>query len=465
MDTVLQTLADYAYGLEYQALGSKTVRTAIRLNIDAIGCAAGGFESPTGRLLRNIAASVRLPNGSTAYGIQEGTTAEYAVMANVAATRYLDFNDCGVLPANASHPSDATPAILAAVEMTGGSGRDVILGNSLAYDIIDALGQAYDFRTNGWDQGTQIGIATAAAVGRIFRLDRDKIAHAIAITLMAGSPLRVVRTGELSHWKGCATAQASMNAFFATKLARDGMTGPLSIFTGTDGFFKQISGKAFELDHIGKPIEGMTAMERTAIKFFPTEGNSQVVIGGILSLRDKFHVEDIVSIAIAANWITWHEIGGGQGDVTEKWDPQTREGADHSLPFLVAAAIMDGKITQDTFEAERIRDTTLRPLMKKISISCDEELEARFRKTREVGARITIKLKDGQTLVEEVWHPRGSVENPMTDAEINTKFDSMIKRVLPDSEGRRLRDMLWNLDQLGPVSEFTGMLRAWKHRS
>jgi 2-methylcitrate dehydratase len=274
----------------------------------------------------------------------------------------------------------------------------------------------------------------------------------------------VARTGELSHWKGCATAHAAMNAFFATRMAQAGMTGPSEPFAGADGFFRQISRGPIEITRVGEPQFGLPAIDRTWFKYFPTEYNSQGTVAAVLELRKRFDLEEVASIHIATYWLTWHETGGGQGDAEQKWDPQTREGADHSLPFLVAAVLVDGQITLDSFTSERVRDPALRPLMKKITVSVDEEIDRRFREGRETGARIEIKLKDGRSIVEESWHPRGSTRNPMTDDELNQKFDGMIGRVLPPDQARDLRDNLWKLDKLESLESLTANFRSWSNR-
>jgi 2-methylcitrate dehydratase len=464
MDKTTKAIVDFTLAQNYADLSKRTIHEAVRHHLDGVGYTPGGFSSKPCTALRNFVARAPMPAGCSTYGVSARVVPEYAVMASGSTNRHLDFNDTGVFPGSGSHPNDMTPALFAAVEIMQGGGKDFILAMHIGYEVLAALAFAYDFRVNGWDQGTQIGVATAAAVGRIFGLSREAIGNAISLTLMPGSALRVVRTGDLSNWKGCATAHAAMNAFFATQLAREGITGPSDIFEGTDGFWKQISRGSFSLEGTGARHFGLTALERTFFKFFPAEYNSQGVVAAFLQLRKQFKLEDLVSIDIATYWMAWHEIGGGQGDATDKWDPQTREGADHSLPYLVAVALVDGKVTLDSFVPQRVKDPALRPVMKKISVTCSDELEERFQKTTETGARIVIKLKDGSEVVHESWHPKGSWQNPMDDDELNQKFDSLIQRVLPERGRSQLRDMLWGLEELASMDALAENYRSWQNQ-
>jgi 2-methylcitrate dehydratase len=463
VDPQTQALVDYALSVTPESMSDETIHHALRHNLDGVGCAAGGFSSTPVSVLRNLAASAPQAKGCSTYGVADLTVPEFAVMTNCSANRHLDYNDTGLANVG-GHPNDMTPALFAAVEMIGGSGKDFLFATHVGYEACAAFVSAYGGRSDGWDQGTHIGIGTAAAVGRMLGLNAEQLGNAISLTLMPGAPLRVARCGELSHWKGCATAHAAMNAFYAVRMAQLGMTGPEHVFTGQDGFFKQISRKEFQIDKAGKLQFGLPAIDRTYFKYFPTEYNSQATVTGFLALRDRFKLEDVVSIHIATYWLSWHEIGGGQGDAAEKWDPQTREGADHSLPYLVAVVLTDGKVTLDSFTTERVRDPALRPLMNKITVSVDEEIDRRMREKRETGARIEITLKDGTKIVEEAWHPRGSVKNPMTDDELNDKYDSMIGRVLAPAEARQLRDDLWALDKAPNLEGVAANFRSWTAR-
>lgn len=464
MDKNTRAIARFAAGLKFSDLSASAVQACIRQHLDGIGCAAGAFMTEPVRIARQIAAATVQPGGCSVFGLNALSTPEYAAFANGSAVRHLDFNDTYLAgKGGGGHPNDMAPAILAAVEMVGGSGRDLIAGIYTAYQIYGAVSSAIRLRGKGIDQGIPVSLGTAAAVGKIFGLDEEGIANAIALAIVPSTPVRVTRAGELSHWKGCATAHASMTALFGARLARLGMTGPSEPFTGYDGFCN-LSGP-FELDDIGALEDGKSAVEMTSIKYFPAEFNSQGSITSLLELRKQFELEDLESLTIASYHLTWHEIGGGQGDAEEKWDPKTRESADHSLPYMAALTLRDGPITNDSFTPEKVRDPSLRPLMKKIFVVEDPEISAHWKATSQPKSRLTIRLKDGRVLEDTVINFRGHPSNPMTDDEVQFKFDSMIGKVADDAAAKRLTETLWNLDKLDQVAALTAQLRAWTDRS
>ena len=464
MDNNTRAIARFAAGLRYEALSASAVHAVVRHHLDGIGCAAGAFTAEPCRIARQIAAATSQPGGCSVFGLPTLTTPEYAAFANGSAVRHLDFNDTYLAgKGGGGHPNDMAPAILAAVEMVGGGGRDLIAGIYTAYQIYGAVSGAIKLRAKGIDQGIPVSLGTAAAIGRIFGLDEDGIANAIALAIVPSTPVRVTRAGELSHWKGCATAHASMTALFGARLARLGMTGPSEPFTGYDAFCN-LSGP-FELGDVGALEDGKSAVETTSIKYFPAEFNSQGTITALLELRQQFRLEDLESLTVHSYHLTWHEIGGGQGDAAEKWDPKTRESADHSLPYMAALTLRDGPITNDSFTPDKVRDPTLRPLMQKIRVLEDPEISAHWKATSQPKSRLTIRLRDGRVIEHTVINFRGHPSNPMTDAEVQFKFDSMIGRVVDEAGAARLRDTLWHLDRLAHVGTLTEQLRGWSDRS
>lgn len=460
MDTNTRAIAGFAAKHHFEDIPAKAVAAAIRHHLDGLGCAAGGFASEPVRIARDMAGLVTMPGGCTVFGLDQPSTPEYAAFANGSAVRHLDYNDTYLAgKGGGGHPNDMAPAIFAAVEMVGGSGRDLINGLHIGYEVFAAICNAIRLRGKGIDQGASIGISTAAAVGRIFGLDAKGIGTAVALAIVPSTPVRVSRAGELSHWKGCATAHAAMTGMFAARLAKAGMSGPDEPFTGVDGFCN-LSGP-FELKDIGRG-GGPSALEDTAFKFFPSEFNSQGPITLLLDMRRDFDPADIVSLRIASYHLTWHEIGGGQGDKAEKWDPRTRESADHSLPYLAAVALLDGALTLDAFAPARIADPALRPLMQRIDVIEDPAYSEHWKKTSEPRNRIEITLKDGRTLTREVTNFRGHQRNPMSDGEIRAKFDSMIGYVMEPDRAKGFADRLWALDRQESLHAIAADLRGWR---
>jgi 2-methylcitrate dehydratase len=286
----------------------------------------------------------------------------------------------------------------------------------------------------------------------------------VSLALMPNVPLRVVRTGQLTHWKGCAAPHAAAMAMWAARLARAGMTAPMDPFHGVDGL-ERLTGP-FDLASIGDPIEGRSAIERCLIKHYPSELSSQAPIETMLRMRDRVLDSEIDAIEVETYHLAWHEIGGGQDDAEAKWNPTTRETADHSLPYLLAVALVDGEVTPRSFTAERIADPALRPVMQKVTIGPDDDLERRFRSGRqEMVVRMRIRLGSGAVIADEADFPRGHHMNPMSDAELDAKFMSMAPDVLPEGEAGRMLHLVRQLGEQDTLNELTGLLRQWRGRT
>lgn len=462
MDPVLERIANYAASVRYESLSEGAIAATLRHHIDGIGCAAGGFNSEACEIARGFARTAPASDGCSVFGVPERVVLAFGAFANVSHVRHLDFND--VYPGKSvggGHPNDMALAVLASVELAGGTGKDVILGIHIAYEVFGALADVYPIRDKGWDQGAHASIAIAAAVGRILGLTNAQIAHAVSLAITMGMPLRVTRIGELSHWKGCATAHSAVNALLAAQLAKRGMTGPLEPFRGTDGFERHVNGPV-ELAHLGEPRDGGYVIERSLLKFLPAETSSQGPVGVMLGVRDQVPMGKLETIKVETYYEAWHEIGGGQGDREQKWDPQTRESADHSLPYMMSVALVDGNVSIDSFTPKRVADPALRPVMQKIDVIEDPQLSRRFRSKAEAGARITIRLTDGSTISKEVAHPRGHPKNRMSDDEVRVKFLAMVPKVISEAAAKSLLDTLWNLEAVDGVSDLAANFRTWR---
>jgi 2-methylcitrate dehydratase len=301
-------------------------------------------------------------------------------------------------------------------------GRRLLTAMVVAYEVAFQMIPPTKMRERGWDQGYVIGIATTCGLGNLLGLPVDRLAHAISITSVANVPMRNTRAGKLSLWKGAATAFAIRNAVFATLLAADGMTGPDAPFEGRHGLWEQITGP-FELDKFGVD-GGEWKFPWIRLKYWPVEYNAQAGVWAALRLREEIGAADIAGIDIATYWSAWHEIGSEP----EKWDPSTRETADHSLPFIFARALVDGTITLASFDEAAYRDPSLRPLMAKITVREDAAIEALY--PAQIVMRVEAVATDGRRRSIEITNPRGDSTNPMDDDEVAAKFRSLAEPVL-----------------------------------
>src|SRR6201993_3031521 len=338
-------LAEYASKLQFADLPAPVVHEAKRRFIDSFATAVGAMDADAYRIARRCAERVSSTPGATLLG-GGSSSAEWATFVNGLLIRYLDYNDT-YLSLEPAHPSDNLAPVLAVGEIASSSGKDLITAAVLAYEIQCRLCDAASLRKHGWDHVTYGAISGAVAACKLLQLDPGRTTHAIGIAGVCNTALRQTRAGELSMWKGCAFANAARNGVFAAILASEGMTGPAPIFEGDLGIMKLLTGPftLTELGGDGRPF----MIDRTYIKFWPAEYHSQSAIEAALQLRPEVgDVRQVASIDIH----TFDAAVDIIGKDPEKWRPQTRETADHSLPYCVAVALADGEVTRAQFEPQ-----------------------------------------------------------------------------------------------------------------
>ena len=451
MDKTTETLASHVADLSYEQMTPGAVGAIKNRLIDSIGCAIGGYASEPAQIARRIAAEASGKPAARIFGTRGETSMEMAAFANAVMVRYLDCNDT-FISKGSGHPSDMIPACLAVAEAHHLSGKDTMTAVAAAYDVFAALADVVGLRERGWDQGVFVVLGAAAGAAKALKLSGRQTAEALSIAVSSSIPTRQARAGELAMWKGCATAAAARSGVFSALLAQKGMTGPTAAFEGKHGVWEQVTGP-FQLRKLGA-ADGAFGIERSNLKFFPAEYHSQAPLWVAMELRKKVRPEDIESIAIQTYYMAWSEIGSEP----EKWDPQTRETADHSLPYLFALGLVDGAIRADSFNEEKIRDPRLRQLMPKITITENKDYTREF--PGKLTSRFEVKTRDGKTLVETTSYPKGHAKNPMNDADVESKFAGLTDGLLKPGERDAIVRALRELDKAQDVGSVLELVRV-----
>lgn len=453
MKTFSERLAEYATSLEFSNLSPEVVHEVKRRLIDSLGCALGAYRSELGKIVMRVGKIVESTYGATLLGSYQKTIPDLAAFANGALIRYLDYNDT-YLSKEPAHPSDNISAALALAEAEKGDGEALITAIILGYEVQCRLCDAASLREKGWDHVAYVSISSAILASRLMNMELEKVGHAIALSITPNIPLRQTRVGELSMWKGCAAANAARNGVFAALLAREGMTGPSEIFEGEKGFFKQVTGP-FDLkieDFGGKG--GNFKILDTYIKYFPSEYHSQAAVEAALELRKEIEVENIEEINIETYDTCVDIIAGDK----EKWHPKTRETADHSLPYCVAVALCDGMVGLGQFAEERIKDPDLQKIMTKIKVMRNPEYNKQYPKA--FPCVIEVKTKSGETFTKTVTYPRGHPKNPLTDRELEEKFEVLNNGLIKSSKAKGIIDTIWDLENLNDIGCFMELFKV-----
>lgn len=465
---IADRLAEYTQSLCSDHLHAEVVHAVKRRVLDSLACAFGAWNAEPCRIARRIGQSVSVPNGATLWGTAHKTLPDLAAFANGTLVRYLDFNDT-YLSKEPAHPSDNLAAILAVGEAVRASGKRVILAAAVAYEVQCRLCDAAALRPRGWDHVTYGPLSSALAAAKVFKLTVEQTVQAVNLAGVANVALRQTRVGDLSMWKACAFANAARNGVFAAMLARQGMTGPAPIFEGKKGFMELVSGP-LDLPVFGG--EGRVPREKvpfkildTYIKHYPVEYHAQSAVEAALVVREELLNKEGRAVLARID-----EIEVGSYDVAieiigrdpEKWRPSTRETADHSLPYCVAAALLDGTVTVESFEPKRLSDPKLRGLMQKVRVVEQDEFIGWYPKA--MPTRVTVRTASGNEYVKQVDYPLGHPRHPLSDREIEEKFRSLAAGLFARARAGQVIDMVWRLESLEDVGKLMPLLKAARPR-
>jgi 2-methylcitrate dehydratase len=460
-DTTI-ALATWASGLRREAIPAPAARALTWHHLDSVGCAIGAIGAAPSAAVRALAAEGATPAGVSVVGLTERASAEIGAFANATMVRYLDYND-NYLRTGGGHTSDIIATLWALAELGGASGSDLLVGLHAGYETFAALADAVPLRDRGWDYPLFIGIAAAAGGAALLGLSAGQTANAISMAVTPAVPLGITRAGQLSNWKGLASPFSAMTGLLAVRLAARGITGPPRAIEGVRGLWALVTGE-FSLAALGQPADGLSAAERSAYKLSVAEFNAQGPVHEFIRLHDEgVKPEDIESVTIATYFIAWSEIGGGQDDHAQKWDPRNRETADHSLPYMCAVAFTDGYLQAESYLPERFLDPSLRPLMNKIEVVEDPGITVDW--TRVPAHDITIRLLSGEVRRIRVDYPRGHPGNPATEAELTGKFKVQVEPVAGLKASDELLSLLCDLDGLQTLAPMFDVLRPLKPAS
>jgi len=452
--TIVERLAAYAAGLRYEDLPAEVVRQAKRLIVDTVGCALGGYGAEPAAIAHDLAATVTSTRPATIMVSGRRTSPDLAAFANGAMIRFLDFNDGYTSTGESGHPSDSIAAALTAAEIAGRSGKDLIVATVLAYEVFCRICDETDLKPLGWDHVTVGGIASLAAAAKLLGLEGRKLTEAFNLGVAPNIALYQTRIGTVSMWKGCAYANASRNALFAAMLAERGMTGPSPIFEGVGGYFKAVTHAPFRLAALGGRDHPYKILE-CSIKRFPLGQYSQTVVQAALEAREKIRSPDEIAEVRIATGATAVRLMAGDPD---KWEPATRETADHSMPYTVAVALIHGTVADHHFGSDYLHHPDIRALTRLVKVEVSEEANRRMPEA--MLCTLTIVTRSGVKHSATVEYHKGHWKNPMSDTEVEAKFRPLSGKVLAGDRCERLLEALWKLEDLPLAGEIIRLTAA-----
>ncbi len=282
----------------------------------------------------------------------------------------------------------------------------------------------------------------------------EQIQHAIGISASRHATLGAVTAGKLTMMKNTVDPMATQSGVLAALMAEKGYTGPEHVVDGKEGL-THCFGPAWKLNLLTDGLGESWRITQCGMKAFPTEALTHTPISAVLDIvksndlkPEQVEKVQIRSLARAADILS----------DPSKYDPQSKETADHSLPYVIAAAIAERQVTPVQFEMKKIMDPTIRAQLKKVEVVADPEIEKVFPALQRVIVNLTTT--DGRTFTKQLDYPKGDPRNPLSDAEVEEKFAALAEGVLSEGAQKKLKDAIWNLEKVGSVSKLMALMKA-----
>jgi len=454
-ETITAKISRWAAGVTYQQLSQDAVYQAKRFLLDSTGCALGGYQQHDVKIALEVLNEIAGRGPATVIGTGKRIDAVSASLANALMIRCMDYNDI-YWKQDPSHPSDIFPAAMAACERKKSGGKELIVGFVLGHEFEMRFCEAAfpGIRERGWHHATLTAFVSPIVAGRALHLEWKQIQHAIGISGSRHATLGAVTAGKLTMMKNTVDPMATQSGVLAALMAEKGYTGPEHVVDGKEGL-TQCFGPSWKLNLLTDGLGESWRITQCGMKAFPTEALTHTPISAVLDIvksndlkPDQVEKVQIRSLARAADILS----------DPSKYDPQSKETADHSLPYVIAAAIAERQVTPAQFEMKKIMDPVIRAQLNKVEVVADPEIEKVFPALQRVIVNLTTS--DGRTFTKQLDYPKGDPRNPLTDAEVEEKFGALAEGVLSAGAQRKLKNAIWNLEKVGSVSKLMGLMKA-----
>jgi 2-methylcitrate dehydratase len=437
-DDVAEHIAAFTAGVSGE-LTDATRHAARRALTDSIAVALGALDHPAFQAAQRHAAKFPMPAGPVIWGTPLRSTPEIAALVNGVLLRCYDYNDFFVGRRNSGHPSDMVSGVVAAAEWSGASGAELLSALAVGYEVVGAVFDAFSTAPGGWDYTNLTAIGATCAIARVLRLDADAAREALGMTVVPHfasdevESCELNRRGDLTMWKRFNGSDAVRNALQACLLASVGVEGAVRPFTGRQGFIAKLKTVDDPLPVLRERLSAdkpLTRIAETYMKLWPVGSVGQSAIRAALEARAQIgDIGRIRQVRVFSEEGAYdHLVAVRQKIGQDPWNPISRETADHSLPYIVAAAVLDGTVRTESFDVERVRNPArLAFLKEKVTVTPAPELGTLASgklKRAESGylSRVEIETTDGMVVHGAPKPFPGHPRAPLSDTELEQKI-------------------------------------------
>ncbi|MBU7015851.1 MAG: MmgE/PrpD family protein [Theionarchaea archaeon] len=454
MESISQKMAQFALRLEYKDIPPEAVKEAKRFLLDSIGCALAACHNED---MDNAVQYITNLGGhpqSTIIGYGHKTNMPNAALMNSLLIRALDYNDI-YWKQDPSHPSDIIPAALCPGEYRHCSGKELITSIVIAYELEMRLCLAAHpgVREVGWHHATLTQFVSPIVAGVSLGLTEEQIVAAVGISGSSHSTFGGVVAGALTNMKNTADPMATEAGVRAAMLAQTGYTGPVHVYEGKEGLFQVINNVKWDESILTEHLGTDFLITQCEYKAFPTEALTHQPITAVLTLMEENTVDPHQVTEILVETTT---RGADILSDPSKYNPTTKETADHSLPYCIAVAAAKGNVLPSDFEEQALFDPLVRELIKKVKVVANPEIDSLFPKIKRAVCSITTK--EGKTYTRQEDFARGSTGYPMTDQELVSKFKANSGTQMSESRLEKITDATFNCEKFTDITDYMEIL-------
>ena len=436
-------IAEFAVNLKYKDLPENVITEVKRYLYDSIGCAYGGYHTKDVKILRKIYKNIGGKKESTLIGFGDKLPAVNSTLVNSLMIRALDFNDI-YWKEDPSHPSDLIPAALSVGELTNASMKEVITAIVLAYEFEQRLCEfaVPGIRERKWHHATLTQFVSPIVAGKLLKLNIDQMVNAIGISGSHNYTIGCPTAGKLTMMKNTVDPMAVQAGVFAALIAKNGYTGTEGVFDGKEGLM-DVLGPAWDINKLLDGLGKNYKILECGMKAFPTEALTHTHITATLKVvtKNNINYDQIDSVTVTTIARACDILFDPQ-----KYRPESRETADHSLPYCIATALVDKKITTDSFSEKKLKDKRVWEVIDKIKGEASVEFEKMF--PAKQPSKVVIKTKDGNEYSEYLEYPKGDAREPMTIEDIENKFKSLSGKLLTKKKQKKIKEMIFNCEKM-----------------
>jgi 2-methylcitrate dehydratase len=454
MDSISRKMARFARSLSYEAIPEPAREEAKRFLLDSVGCALAALDLPDMQAAHQYVREVGGKRQATIIGHGTRTDLANAALLNALLIRALDYNDI-YWKQDPSHPSDVIPAALAAGEHRLASGRDLIVGIVIAYELEMrmCLAATPGVREVGWHHASLTQFVSPLVAGRMLGLSEDEMVAAVGISGSSHFTLGGVVAGHLTNMKNAADPMATEAGVRAALLARTGYTGPAEVFEGKEGVFAVLKNVKWDPQAMVDGLGVKFLITECGYKAFPMEALTHQPITATLDLvrENRIDPHDVEEILVKTT-----TRGADILSDPSKYQPTTKETADHSLPYGIAVAAAKGHVLPSDFEESALKDPLVWELLPRIKVVADPEIDLLFPKVKR--AIVTITTKKGATFTRQEDFAKGQPERPLSQEELVAKFRSNAEAIMTARRMDRVVERTLALERVEKAGDYMRLL-------